>query len=251
METPPLRGLAGFAGESAQAWDLGILWWFLGVYVSRHKKVGWMRTRRFCRARIHAGPRWLLHTDFHVKVWGDAEKTWPAQLQSECKACQNRRARERKAAREGRDVRAVGVRGGAMSRAERLRRKRERYAEAMKDPEARALRRAQNREAAAVRRRRLGVGVAKGGGYVARREARLAGEDRLYLPVGPLVEWVEPLREGLPGELKKLLERVEATGRISVVMADRVCVSLGRPDVMAVLYGGEEGVIDPWSKAGD
>lgn len=194
------------------------------------------RNFRICRGRDHCGPRWRLAVDFHVKVWGDSSKTWPAQLQSECKACQNRASRIRKARKEGRDLSGVSNRGG-VSHQELLRRKRQRYAEAMKDPEARARRRAQNREAAATRRRRDGA-RAVGPWHRYRDDSSV-----VWVDAGPLLEWLDggggvQLSSGD----RQVIDRARvAGGRMNVTTVDRILTALGRPDVFAVLYGDGEG----------
>lgn len=195
------------------------------------------RTFRICRGRDHCGPRWCLAVDFHVKVWGDSGKTWPAQLQSECKACQRKAGRERKAREEGRDVSTVKSYSGRISRDERLRRKRERYAEAMKDPEARARRRAQNREAAATRRRRRGARAV--GAWHRYRDDSSSVE---LVDAAPLLEWLEG---GGGVQLswgdKQAVDRARVAGRMKVTIVDRILTALGRPDVFVVLYGGGDG----------
>lgn len=203
-----------------------------------------MRRRRLCTAKGHQGQRWRLAVDFHVKVWGDSGKTWPAQLQSECKACQNRAARIRKARKEGRDLSMVSNRG-AVSREERLRRKRERYAEAMKDPEARARRRAQNREAATARRRRDGVRAV---GPWHRYRDDSSSSSVVFVDAGPLLEWLGELESsgrggwgGLPRGDKKAVDYARVSGRMKVTTVDRILTGLGRPDVFAVLYGDGDG----------
>lgn len=139
-----------------------------------------MRTRRFCRSKLHEGPRWVSHTDFHVKVWGDAEKTWPAQLQSVCKACQRMHQREKIGIK--RRGKAFEARKPRMTPEQVRARKRELYQEEKKDKARMEARRARAREVATFKRRERGVAARRF------RNQQHTGE-AIYVDAVPFLEW--------------------------------------------------------------
>lgn len=190
------------------------------------------RSYRICRGPEHAGPRWVRAVDFHVKVWGDESKTWPAQLQSWCRACQNRAARERKAIKEGRSVELVTARKGRMGVEESRRRSRERYAEMIGGDERRKRLRERSREEAAIRRRKAGIAVR--GGYSVREPVQEK------VRVRPLKEWLAPLWNQLDERTVKTLDVIDDDGTILITTVDRILTKVGRPDVFRGLYGSGE-----------
>lgn len=199
-----------------------------------------IRTHRWCTSKWHVGPRWLSWTCFHVKVWGDEEKDWPAQLQSWCIGCGRIASRRRSAVRRGVEL-EEGWRGApraAMSEGERLARKRERYRVWIREPGRREARRDQQREYArewsAARRREDGV-PERG------RMPKSGAETRVMLDSGPLLEWVgevgEVGRERLGDAGRIALERGRKQGVMELGAIDTVCVELGREEMVSVLYG--------------
>lgn len=212
-----------------------------------------MRTRKLCTSPHHLGPRWLLSIEFSVKVWGDIEGTWVAQLQSECKACQRLRARRRKAIASGRDPDTARP-SSPRSRSEKLVAKRASYARLKQDPLWIAHRRRILREATAAKRREAGVAV-RGPWHRYRHE-----QPPTWLNAEPLLRWLEPLleadeawlsrsdakRNGIGGSEggrpllaseRLLLSRSRSSGLIKDSAADALLLRLGRPDIFAALYG--------------
>lgn len=203
-----------------------------------------MRTRRFCTSQLHKGPRWLCHTEFYVKVWGDESKTWPAQLQSRCIACQRIDSRIRSAEKHGRELQGIGKPRelGGVGRKEILRRKRVRYQEWIEQPGNRQRRRDQQREYArewsAAKRREMGV---------PERGRRNKTETRVMLDAQPLLEWIDSFEGSgdnafsqysrLSDNTQHALRRARQQGVMELGAVDRVCVELSREDVLAVLYG--------------
>lgn len=204
-----------------------------------------IRTHRLCTSKWHVGARWMSWTSFHVKVWGDEEGTWPAQLQSWCMGCGRIASRRRSAVRRGVEV-EEGWRGKPRDAGDKLgdeeirRRKRERYRVWIQEPGNRERRAEGQREymrewSAAARRR---AGVPERG---RRRNGRVGAETRVMLDSGPLIAWMDDPWEEWKGRLSDAGRTALARGRVQGVMElgaiDRVCVELGREEMVSVLYG--------------
>lgn len=114
-----------------------------------------MRQRRLCTSPLHRGPRYLSHVYFYVKVWGDIERTWPAQLQSHCMTCQRIALRTTQARRRGKSE--PFRQQTRMTREERRRRKRRSEKEYRKNPEYCEKKRRYAREWARAKRVKEGV----------------------------------------------------------------------------------------------
>lgn len=126
----------------------------------------------------------MLRVFFGPKVWGDADKSWVAQTQSWCEACQRVHQRKRMGLmRRGKPYEQQR----RMSRQERIEARRKRHAERMRtDPEYRERRREIGREIATFIRRDRGAAVR--GPYGPRRgkttpKTKVAAE--------PFVAWLE------------------------------------------------------------
>lgn len=215
-----------------------------------------METRRLCTSKFHQGPRWTLAINFHVKKWGDEEKTWVAGLQSECRACQNMRARRDKAVREGRDPNLTKPRG-KISKAEKAKRKKALYDKNMKNKKFREHRRQQMREASTARRRSLGVAPRGSGGW--KKHKKKLQNHRVYVDATPLLDHLEPWIErdqsainkskeqevGIGGwetervfttdEWKSVL-RMQETKIATTKSIDQLLTRIGRPDLFVILY---------------
>lgn len=178
-----------------------------------------MRTRRFCRSPLHAGPRWRQHVDFWVKVWGDETKTWPAQLQSECKACQRTKQRI-KAGVQRRGV-PYSVRKPKQTLEERNAQKRVAYKKRMSTAAGRAKQRQDAREWQTTKRRRDGIPV---------REAHRTVLGVAMVDATALLEWIDRDSEkryyGLGKTHQDTINRVRASGTIDLGALDRVLMRL-------------------------
>lgn len=188
-----------------------------------------MRYYRLCLAPHHSGPRWLSRIEFHVKVWGDESKTWPAQLQPWCKTCQRIRKRAHQAKMRGRDE-PYKPRAPRMSREEARRRKRQRHAEMMEDPEYRQWRREYTREAAAARRRERGAEV--------RGRYGDASENRTLFDAQEVLEWVDqrgyrPIARSNETVARSML-RMEESGLVELEALDNLLLELDRPDALTL-----------------
>lgn len=115
-----------------------------------------MRRRRLCTSPHHRGPRWISHIEFHVKLWGDPEKTWIAQYQSVCRTCTRIHNRAAVAKRKGRD-KPFNPWRPRQTPEQRREAARARYARRRRDPAYMENKRAKERENAAFRRRRAGI----------------------------------------------------------------------------------------------
>jgi len=207
-----------------------------------------MLRHRVCRAPYHAGPRWISWVEFHVKIWGDEEKTWPAQLQSWCKACQRIHLRTVQAKARGRSE-PFGPRQVRMSRDEENRRRRIRYHERMQDPEWVANRRHQQ------------------------RLYRLKRNRPVLLPVKPFQEWwiefqyrtrnvtewveypnrpIQSLRVYRPAKAAEAcggawnasqfsdLSRLKGKGTVPLDVVDAILFWAGEEHMLSILYPVEE-----------
>lgn len=206
--------------------------------------------RRICRGPDHAGPRWLLWTEFHVRKWYDEGKTRPAQLQSQCKACQRMNTRILSAKKRGRSE-PYGQRKPPLSPEEIARRRRARHAKWRKnrDPAAAERQREYNREYAAAKRREEGRPIR--GSRKLRRVTR--DGNVVYQPDEASTVDVTPAREFLKdmigeGTLSDYIHPKHPSRRaaqrilsgeipsVSLSTLDRVFVALGRVDMFEELY---------------
>lgn len=195
-----------------------------------------MNARKLCTSRLHRGPRWLPMIYFDVKVWGDKSHTWVAQYQSWCKTCHKVYSRHRKAIRQGRDPDKTEPRNGGMTKAERKRRKAAEFQRRMADPEARKELRQRQREASAARRRE--AGIPERGGWK-RYRANQKNKSQV-LDAEPFLTWLDQFILETAAEIseneQRMIFRVRESQTITVVQADRLMVSLGRPEILSVLY---------------
>lgn len=173
-----------------------------------------MRTRRFCTSKLHQGPRWLLHTEFHVKKWGDIEGTWVAQLQSACKACQRIAARETQARRRGKEC-YKPRQYQKQTREEKNRRKRERYYRQKQDPKWMHARRK------------------------SQRAAYKKAQKREYVDAAPFLEWISTIEidrdmHDYQYVYKAIRQAKNSNSRITIATMDRILVSLDRTDLLQV-----------------
>lgn len=214
-----------------------------------------MRTRRLCHSPTHCGPRWLLHTEFYVKRWGDKGKTWPAQLQHHCKTCQRIHTRAVKAKQRGKEP--YKQRAPRLSHEELKRRKRLRYHEQKKDKEWLKNRRQLAAELATIKRRDAGVPPRK---FKSKRTGT-----SVVVNAEPLLRWLEPFMEENAKITKRLddhvndatrdvmggkavetiftpnqwriLKAAKQRGNIYDTTADAILTHLGYPHMLEVLYG--------------
>lgn len=227
-----------------------------------------MRTRRFCTSPFHRGPRWLLHTEFHVKKWGDETKTWPAQLQSQCKCCQRQNARVAVAWKRGKKEPYQKRADHKQDHKARNARRRAKYRKQMKDPLWREERREYQRMMRAIRARQRGIPPRQ-------FKHRDVVDPGPRVDAGPIVHAVRVAIEqseeihdldhrerfgnpkGVPRYSKRLSRTVlaEAVGkdpqwvsdflggkrkRITTSEADALLVAIDRPDLSALLLSVED-----------
>lgn len=216
-----------------------------------------MRTRRLCHSPIHCGPRWLLHTEFYVKKWGDDTKTWPAQLQHHCKTCQRIHTRKVKAKQRGHTI-PYQQRKPRLSHEEIKRRKRKRYHAQKKNEKWLKHRRQLANELANIKRRDAGIPARNFKKPVTGRPNIINAE--------PLLRWLEPFIDAharINQRLNRKLHSTNALGELAVeqiftpnhwriitmaqergslydTSADAILSAIGYPHMFSALYGDAE-----------
>lgn len=187
------------------------------------------RTRRFCTSNHHTGPRWLLAIEFHVKVWGDETKTWPAQLQSQCKSCQRISSRIYQGlAKRGVPYEARVIPSPLTEEERRERRviKAKRYQNWINKPGNREDRKEYGRIYQEAKRREAGI------------EPRAKDEVQVFvthgdtrLPAGPLLEYCEAM-----GIQSRHLVGLNNVNTVTLHRADVILQDAGHPYVLNLLY---------------
>jgi hypothetical protein len=199
-----------------------------------------MLRHRLCTSPHHRGPRWCSWINFHVKKWGDIQRTWPAQLQSQCKACQRISLRILQAQRRGkpRSYRPRHARN-PRTHSERMAQKAIYYRMKMaEDSEWAENRRKNQREASRMRRAAEGVRI-KGPW----RKYRKVEEARMLDPqllVKALEEMPTTAIASLPASMKRRIYEAREGRLISHAHVDRIFTECGRPELTSIVYGDEE-----------
>lgn len=195
----------------------------------------------------------MSHVEFHVKKWGDDEKTWPMQLQSECKCCQRIDGRIRLARKRGHD-------GPYKPRKPRMTPEQARAAKLRRyyneTPQQRRKRQKRQREDARMKRRLAGVPQRGAGTWERYAHERDGGTGQMRVPKGPFLEWFDEYVAVTGTDVDGLMLRIEdilgmgsqdAAKRafyriryeqqnVSLFFVDAVAIAVGMPHIVNLLY---------------